>query len=159
MSSEKLFFWNCHQKSSLNIFASCWMLIFCLTVKTNCVDLDVSHQHYFNEDSDLNAVLIWSHADDKNWQINLNFLFFYSNLVLIYSQSEFDKEFTQRSDSQFSSIWWSDSCYLIRVRISIYKKIIIQIKVAFLNFHICVQQLLHRSLLSHVIESVTCIEL
>ena len=155
MSSEKLFSQNCHQKSSLNIFASCWMLIFCLTVKADCVDLDVSHQHYFNEDLNLNAILIWSHAGSKNWQINSDFLFFYSNLVLIYSQNEFSKEFTQKSDNQFSSIWWSDSCYLIRVRISIYREIIIQMKVASSSFHICMQQLLHRSLLSHVVESIT----
>ena len=157
MSSEKLFSQNCYQKSSLNIFTSCWMLIFCLIIKADCVDLDVSHQHYFSEDPDLNAVLIWSHADSKNWQISSDFLFFYSNLVLIYSWSEFSKKFTQRSDSQFSSIWWSDSCYLIRVRTSIYKEIIIQMKVAFLSFHICMQQLLHRSLLSCVVESVACI--
>ena len=154
MSSEKLFSQNCHQKSLLNIFASCWMLIFCLAVKADCVDLDVSHQHYFNEDLNLNAVLIWSHADDKNWQISLNFLFFYSNLVLIYLWSEFDKEFTQKSDNQFSSIWWFDSCYLIRMRIFIYRKIVIQMKVASSSFHICVQQLLCRSLLSHVVGSV-----
>ena len=141
----------------MNIFASCWMLIFCLIIKADCVDLDVSHQHYFNEDLNLNAVLIWSHADDENWQISSNFLFFYSNLVLIYLWSEFNKEFTQKSDSQFSSIWWSDSCYLIRVRTSIYRRIIIQMKVASSSFHICVQQLLCRNLLSHIVESVTCI--
>ena len=153
MSSEKFFPQNCHQKSSLNIFASCWMLIFCLTAKADCVDLDVPHQHYFSEDSNLSVILIWSHADSKNWQISLDFLFSYSNLVLIYSRSEFDKEFTQRSGSQFSSIWWSDSCYLIRVRISIYREIIIQMKVAFSSFHNCLKQLsyiiLYRSLISY----------
>ena len=140
MFSEKLFFWNCYQKSSLNIFASCWMLIFCLIIKVDCVDLDVSHQHYFSEGLNLSAVLIWSHADDKNWQISSDFLFFYSNLVLIYLWSEFDEEFTQRSDNQFSSIWWSDSCYLIRVRISIYRRTVIQMKVASSSFHSCLQQ-------------------
>ena len=154
MPSEKPFPRNCHQKSPLNIFTSCWMLIFCLIVKADCVDLDVPHQHYFSEDPNLSAVLIWSHAGGKNWQISSNFLFSYSNLVLIYSRSGFGEESTQRSGSQFSSIWWSDSCYLIRVRTSIYRGVVIQMKVASPSFHICVQQLLRRSLLSRVVGSV-----